>query len=88
MSAVMYHTVVGDVYRLKALVLPLLVPVAVVGFGGFVVDVNTVEGEVGDGLTQCVLGIQVLLYVAFQSVLGFLECLISRIASHGSEQVA
>ena len=74
-------------YRLKALLLPLLVPVAVLGLFDGVTDGDATDGKRGDGLAECLLVQQLLLGIALQSAFGFLECLHTGLGGQCCQQV-
>lgn len=80
-TAVAYHD------GLEKVLLPLLVPVLVLGFGVAEVDSGVGQGKVGHGLAYRFLVVQVLLDVGGNAVGLLDEALETRIAQQGAEHV-
>lgn len=80
-AAVAYHD------GLEEVLLPLLVPVLVFGFGVAEVDGGVGQGKVGHGLAYRFLVVQVLLDVGGNAVGLLDEALETRVAQQGAEHV-
>ena len=78
---------VGDADRLKTLLFPLFVPVAVVGLAHLVGDSDALEGEVGNGFSECRLVEQCLLHIALDACFGLLERLEASFSGHRRQYV-
>ena len=78
----------GEVDGLKALLFPLLVPVAILSLTDLIVDGHSLEGEVDECRLQDGLVEECLLYVAFQTRLRLLERLETCLSGHGCHEVA
>lgn len=68
-------------YRLKALLLPLLVPVTVLRLANMITDLDSIEWEVLQDIVQCLRVEKCLLHIAFQTVGSLFKSLESCLAS-------